>query len=687
MADIASLGFKIDSSGAVKATDNLQDLEQQARRTEQAADDLSKTAKAGTVTVGKFGSSVGTGSNALGGLGRNAGQAGIQIQQMVGQIQGGVSPMVALSQQAADLGFVLGVPLAGVIVSLGAVVAGTLLPSLFQAKREAGEFTEEILKLTGGIDDLTEAQRALAVLDTERQLRAQKTAVEEATQANKDALRELEKFANFSSRNKFYVDPATAKAAEERFDGLRDSVRDTTETMALANAEVAATEEFLDKLKNGSGDAAKSLADMVDKFEKQAATAGMTARQVALYEANLAKAGDTERQAINNAFDIIEAEEAKQRSLKESQQAQAKLQREQVAAAKAAAAEKQRAVDAEVRFEESIQGSIDRMHAQTIGLDQGRAAALLYSAGIEAAKIKNEGLRKSYLDAAAALAQQIGTTNEVVSKLDELRGVYDPVIALQNQYAEEVAKINEANLGHAETTELIAAATEKLKQAKEKLAEQTMLNAETEQSYFGAFSQGLQESLVTAESAYDQIRDVGTRAIDGLSDTLASFIATGKGDFRSFAAAVVQELLKVQIQMMMVKALSSFSYASGGVPGTTSAQGNVFGAGERYAAGGTPPLTAFSGTIINRPTRFAAGGSNNNLMGEAGPEAILPLKRRPNGDLGVQANSVGQAPAPQVQVPVQVINVTERPEDYLGSSAGVKQIVNIMTRNRQVLQQ
>ena len=58
-------------------------------------------------------------SSSTSGLGRSAGMAGIQFQQLVGQVQGGVNPMVALSQQAADLGFVLGAPLAGVIVSLG----------------------------------------------------------------------------------------------------------------------------------------------------------------------------------------------------------------------------------------------------------------------------------------------------------------------------------------------------------------------------------------------------------------------------------------------------------------------------------------------------------------------------------------------------------------------------------------
>ncbi|MFN4360519.1 MAG: phage tail length tape measure family protein [Hylemonella sp.] len=62
-------------------------------------------------------------------------------------------------------------------------------------------------------------------------------------------------------------------------------------------------------------------------------------------------------------------------------------------------------------------------------------------------------------------------------------------------------------------------------------------------------------------------------------------------------------------------------------PQLPSAKGNVFNA---------PGLSAYSGQIVDRPTVFPfARGAG--LMGEAGPEAILPLKRNGQGVLGVQA--------------------------------------------------
>jgi lambda family phage tail tape measure protein len=51
-----------------------------------------------------------------------------------------------------------------------------------------------------------------------------------------------------------------------------------------------------------------------------------------------------------------------------------------------------------------------------------------------------------------------------------------------------------------------------------------------------------------------------------------------------------------------------------------------------------------SGGVVSSPTlfKFADGGTTRTgLMGEAGPEAILPLSRGPGGKLGVMASGGG----------------------------------------------
>jgi hypothetical protein len=79
-----------------------------------------------------------------------------------------------------------------------------------------------------------------------------------------------------------------------------------------------------------------------------------------------------------------------------------------------------------------------------------------------------------------------------------------------------------------------------------------------------------------------------------------------------------------------------------GALGGFLAQGvaGVLGAGAPFAAGGAfsqgKVMPFAKGGIVGAPTTFPMRGGMG-LMGEAGPEAIMPLARGPDGRLGVQA--------------------------------------------------
>ncbi|MEZ5810884.1 MAG: phage tail tape measure protein [Rhizobiaceae bacterium] len=61
-----------------------------------------------------------------------------------------------------------------------------------------------------------------------------------------------------------------------------------------------------------------------------------------------------------------------------------------------------------------------------------------------------------------------------------------------------------------------------------------------------------------------------------------------------------------------------------------------------FAKGGVPGISPFAGGgVVSQPTFFPAGGKLG-LMGEAGAEAILPLRRSADGRLGVAAGGGGQ---------------------------------------------
>lgn len=90
----------------------------------------------------------------FGSAGRGAGQAGIQIQQFVGQVTAGTNPMIALSQQSADLGFVLGVPLLGAVVGIATAIGSVLLPRLFEAQKGFADLAKEAKAVGLGFTEL-----------------------------------------------------------------------------------------------------------------------------------------------------------------------------------------------------------------------------------------------------------------------------------------------------------------------------------------------------------------------------------------------------------------------------------------------------------------------------------------------------------------------------------------------------
>lgn len=65
--------------------------------------------------------------------------------------------------------------------------------------------------------------------------------------------------------------------------------------------------------------------------------------------------------------------------------------------------------------------------------------------------------------------------------------------------------------------------------------------------------------------------------------------------------------------------------------------GNLFADGASFQHGRVVPFA--SGGVVGSPTTFPMSGNRTGLMGERGAEAIMPLKRTPSGQLGVQAQT------------------------------------------------
>jgi len=161
--------------------------------------------------------------------------------------------------------------------------------------------------------------------------------------------------------------------------------------------------------------------------------------------------------------------------------------------------------------------------------------------------------------------------------------------------------------------------------------------AAIEGDYTAGLKKGMMDWSSDAGNVYGQVKDATTRTFDGMTGMLTNFVTTGKASFNDFAKSVLTDLASMMIKMAMFNALKAgmnFFAPSGNDPGQVpmfaNAKGGVYS---------SPSLSAYSGQIVSNPTMFAfAKGAG--LMGEAGPEAIMPLKRGADGSLGVRANGV-----------------------------------------------
>ncbi|HCL9653327.1 TPA: phage tail tape measure protein [Escherichia coli] len=146
-----------------------------------------------------------------------------------------------------------------------------------------------------------------------------------------------------------------------------------------------------------------------------------------------------------------------------------------------------------------------------------------------------------------------------------------------------------------------------------------------------------QDFTVDADNTAETAEQVFSSAFSNMGNGLATFVTTGKLNFKSFTSSVLSDMAKILAQATMMKSIKGIGSVLGFDLSSLSlnANGGIYQSAD---------LSRYSGTVVNRPTFFAfAKGAG--VMGEAGPEAILPLRRGADGKLGVVADIGGSGMA------------------------------------------
>lgn len=283
---------------------------------------------------------------------------------------------------------------------------------------------------------------------------------------------------------------------------------------------------------------------------------------------------------------------------------------------------------------------------------------------------KYQGEAKKWAEEAAAMQREAAASLDKYSQSDQESAQAEAKLAIENRFSQRRIALDKdfTDKTSAEYQARLAD-LENAKQQELQITEKSVSDRLAAEADYGAgFRRGTLNWVDSARDANSQMASYAGSLFDSMTDGIATFATTGKLSFKSFTTSVLSDLTKIAARIALSSALQSiFNTAAGSFlgGGSSVSAGNAGTAitGGNYsnlpltanAKGGvynSPNLSSHSNSIVSQPTFFAfAKGAG--VMGEAGPEAILPLTRTAGGSLGVRSTgSSSAATSPIVNVTI-----------------------------------
>jgi phage-related minor tail protein len=174
----------------------------------------------------------------------------------------------------------------------------------------------------------------------------------------------------------------------------------------------------------------------------------------------------------------------------------------------------------------------------------------------------------------------------------------------------------------------------------------------------------LLDTASTLDSLTLKTRDLSTSA-NSFARAMSSAFATSVSGGKQFDDVLKSLALRMS-DLAVRLAFKPLTNALGGgieslLSGLTGLGSSASSASVAAAAGAVKPFAA--GGVIGTPTYFPMMDGGVGLAGEAGPEAIMPLKRGPDGRLGVSGAGGGNSITVQIATPD--VDSFRRSENYI----------------------
>lgn len=333
------------------------------------------------------------------------------------------------------------------------------------------------------------------------------------------------------------------------------------------------------------------------------------------------------------------------------------------------------------------------IEVQKVRASQGEQAAELYAAANQTGAKWTDEQRKAIQAQSAELARLTQLADDHVKKVREQEDALKDLTEAGRKFRDEAtlttetAGMSDRQRSRFDETQQIDRVFAKTDGGTEAIAQRAAAIDALDKKYKAiAAAEADWMSGVSRGYAnwFDEISNVSGTVSDGVKTTLdsafgnvTSMLEGNKVSWKSWGISVLQIIEKVALQMAVVSTMGGSSSGSGIFGSLIGSVGSFFGGGAGASAstgtavssygsnfqfnakGGvydSPSLSAFSNGIVRNPTMFAFAKGGAGIMGEAGPEAIMPLTRAPDGSLGVRAVGGGGgqsvSSAPQVYITI-----------------------------------
>lgn len=504
-------------------------------------------------------------------------QASYQVTDFVVQVSGGVSALRAFSQQAPQLLAAFGGTgaLLGVFAALGGAIADMAMRSLdikntadrFKDLEKAAADVATAISMTGKVDlsslgknyrEATKDGKALIDANITMSLLMLDMAKIDATETFRKGIKQsLEDIGFFSRAWNLVVNSAKYARGEESpanttqfadIMGVSQSQADAIDKaqMALGQSKMTGA-EYINVLNGVFGSYDKLTTKQKEFYKNQVEYATSLQKQTEL-EKSLKQAQDNNYSGIEK---LTDGQKSFIQALKERTE---KVEKGEIAMLRMQAAEKKVLAEAEPLL-------------ALLTKQEWSREADKYSRSLELST-QSLAYQNSLLGRSATEIEVLNNANKIRLDLDK------QLIDMKMKLGEVDAEVAAQMRADAEATVAVQTAMITSRQERERSAE------------YG-IQRSMQSYIESSGNAAKNIETVFSNAFKNMEDAIVQFALTGKGSFSDFANAVIADIMRIYIRMMITGLVSQAAGAFSTTPGVstnTAYQGPAKPAG--YAEGG-----------------------------------------------------------------------------------------------------